>query len=247
MAIAQRCCDLWLKAAYSAVKKTPGMLGLLGVLMLAAISNAPVEFCPAAITIRAQGVKHSYQDQLPRSAQYGFELSAEGSRVVTSSKVAFETDAGWFTIDVPPVALTERFWHYGRPYDRVIDREFVSPVMYAKFPAPVRVLRVWVSSAAASGDNTFGWSGKGTVQCEPPPVRDVHAFDPSMDVVDFDDLGAEPPAGALQLTPQSSPALASANCRNPFEDIKSIERLLPDGTANTNHSRDAKDVLLELR
>lgn len=134
---------------------------------------AVTEFCPARVDIAAVQPANAASDPSPSpsaspepAALYGMELSAAGPRSVLAT-VVFDTDAGWFTADIPNETLIEKDRHYSGPASTFIKHDWISPIVYVRFPKPVLILHEWVTSALSQGDS-FGWQTQGIVTCLPP-------------------------------------------------------------------------------
>lgn len=180
-------------------------------------AQAMIEFCPAALHVQAVGAQ-SADDATP-AAVYGFNLTALAPRSV-SATVAFDTSAGWFTIDVPQTALTEKDRHYTMRGVRFMRRDYVSPVMYVRFPQSVTLNHSWVYH---SGDFT----------CPPPPApgkgQNVHGHSGmQMDAADKDRLSDAPGAASVVLPAKSSPPLETAVCTEPFREATVTSPVVPD-------------------
>jgi TonB family protein len=203
-------------------------------------AKAMIEFCPA--TFNYQAVGQSEEARTP-AALYGFELSALGPRTITTATLAFDTDAGWFTVDVPGVTLIRKARHYSEPYISFVRHDYVSPIFYARFPKPVTVVRAWVLSASAQGDSLFSWGQEGTVRCDPgtQQLRLITAKDikpiahgeryrpvlPELDPNDRDTLSASPPPVALVVDARQSKSLENASCIQPFQDGMVVSQATP--------------------
>ena len=188
-------------------------------------ARATAEFCPARLTMRPID-----GDAATGSRMFGFDLSAQGPRTVTAM-LAFDTDAGWFTAAVPPVAIGEKDRHYTSPWADFMRRDFVSAKMYLQFPAAVKVRRAWVYAAQAADDD-FGWTAQGQVKCSasaaiavPPNVTEPP---PTLDPKDSDRLNDPPPANAKPLIAVKSAALGRTNCGQPFSDAAVTTQTSPD-------------------
>ena len=207
-------------------------------------ASAMVEFCPAMLSyervgndaalIRQQSSKDAMgKSSTQTSTLYGFELSAFGPRTLTSVTLAFDTSAGWFTVDVPGVTLVEKDRHYSAPWVSFVRRDYVSPAFYVHFPKAVDVPRAWVLTAATQGDSLFEWDKQGTVQCDPSPQRaytiavdtgkpplGLHSRPAfyKLEPHDEDNLSVPPPATALILAARSSEPLETSTCAQPFRD-----------------------------
>lgn len=200
-------------------------------------ASAMAEFCPATLKIHAVGQS---EDDTGPAALYGFELTALGSRTITSATLAFDTNAGWYTVTVPATTLAQKVRHYTSPVVSFTRLDYVSPVLYVRFPQPVRIAHAWVSRASAQGDGAFGWQAQGTVTCDPPPTAsaeqerqmrnrraDRDKLDPSLDPKDRDQLSAFPTATSLLLAAQVSTALETVNCPDPFRDATVRDQARP--------------------
>ncbi|HET7813804.1 MAG TPA: hypothetical protein VFL13_05475 [Candidatus Baltobacteraceae bacterium] len=204
----------------------------------------PIEYCPATAIVRAEGVTRSNEDQLRAARRYGFELRGEGAREVSNATLAFDTDAGWFTVDVPAVTLSVKLRHFAKPYDDYVDREFVSKPMYVAFARTVHVNRVWVLSAQAHGPGAFDWNDRGVVACEPDAERDMHDYSMEGPAVDADPLGIVPPDAAM-LTPSPAAAQRTIACRKPFDDFHTLDDFSPDAVRGNGHYN-AKATLIRV-
>ena len=182
--------------------------------LCAARAAAVAEFCPAQVSLRPVG------DGFKPAQVYGFQLYAQGPRTVTTM-VALDTSAGWFTATVPAVAIVEKDRHFTAPWISFVRRDWVSPIMYLRFPAVVNVARAWVYLARATGDS-FGWEAKGQVSCSANPgpaiPKKVPSRPPIIDPHDEDQLNAPPPLNVNLVPAASSPPLKQSNCGKPFED-----------------------------
>lgn len=191
-------------------------------------ASAMTEFCPAKLEYQAVGQSDGATDPAPL---YGFALTALGPRTISASTLAFDTSAGWYTVQLPAVTLAEKVRHYTSPVVSFTRHDYVSSVLYARFPQPVRIEHAWVSSAAAQGDGAFGWQAQGSVTCDPPPAAaadqvrhmadlraDPFKLDPKLDPKDEDHLSAAPGAMSLLLSAQASTALETAHCTDPFRE-----------------------------
>jgi hypothetical protein len=112
---------------------------------------AVIEFCPATLVYDSVG-----QPPSAKSSVYGFALTALRPRTVTSATLTFDTSDGWYTLDVPGVALIRKARHYSAPNASFVRYDYISPILYARFPRPITVSRAWVSSASTQGDSTPG-------------------------------------------------------------------------------------------
>ena len=162
---------------------------------------------------------------------FGFELTAEGARSVTAT-VAFDTDAGWFVASIPSTTLQAKERHYDSPSASFVKRNWISPIMYLKFPTAVNIAHSWVYSAQTIGDD-FGWSKMGVVSCQPfagarapnPPLApQVVRLDPK----DVDDLSIPPGPGSTIVAVTKSKPLKQAHCATPFQDATATRTVRPE-------------------
>ncbi|HLI94764.1 MAG TPA: TonB family protein [Candidatus Baltobacteraceae bacterium] len=203
----------------------------IGVLICAAFffcahrpASAALEYCPARLDARAVG--QSVPSKNP-AALYGFELTGLAPRTIATATLAFDTSAGWYTVDVPSVALVEKDRHYSAPWVDFIRHDYVSPVMYVRFPQPLTIAHGWVSSAV-TGDDGTGWQAGQTVTCDPIAMASpdqmknaqaahlTYRRQYTLDPKDGDHLSDSPSANSLVLTPRPAQALESSNCAEPF-------------------------------
>jgi hypothetical protein len=203
---------------------------MLGALIGAAVfvlmlrpAQATVEFCPTAMKYERVGPESA--KDLP-SALYGFELTAFGARTITSARLAFDTSAGWYTVGLPATVITEKDRHYDGSA-RFVRHDYVSPVMYVRFPEELTIAHAWLYSAAAQND-TYGWQGRGIITCDPPPasspkqlqrlpkrrIQPPYYLDPK----DEDRLSDAPSATSAVFVPSSTKPLEASNCDEPFRD-----------------------------
>ncbi len=183
---------------------------------------AIAEFCPANLEY-PQAVGTSRVS----SAVYGFRLTASDGRTIASATLAFDTSAGWYTATVPAVTLNPKVRHFSANWVSFTRRDYVSPIMYVRFPSTVGIAHAWIDSAAAEGDS-FGWQAKGLVECDPPPAASPNQTHQQsfqwyrLDPKDDEDLGAAPTSESLVISATPSTALESANCSEPFR-ISSVK------------------------
>lgn len=191
-------------------------------------AQAMIEFCPATLQVAPVKTDAAQKDDSP-SAVYGFDLSAMGPRSVKAT-LAFDTSAGWYTVDLQPVTLVEKPRHYTSVSAYFVRRDFVSPVMYVRFPGVVSINHSWVYSAAAQADGAFGWEKQGQVTCDPPGTASVTPgkFAPKLDPKDRDHLGDPPRAASLIVAAKQTPALETADCSDPFADATATKTVVPD-------------------
>jgi TonB family protein len=144
--------------------------------------------------------------------------------------LAFDTDNGWYTVDVPAVTLFQKNHHYANSLSSFTRHDWVSPVLYVTFPADVTIVRTWVYSAAARNADTFGWDALGAVACPPPPdlAPDQRALykgqqvrvmrDKAYQLENPDPLSAPPTSRSLILKAMPSKPLEHTNCAEPFRE-----------------------------
>lgn len=179
-------------------------------------AQAMVEFCPAALHVRAVGAEQR-NDAAP-AALYGFDLSARSARSV-SARLAFDTSGGWFTVDVPQITLTEQDRHYTLRGMQITDRNYASPVMYVRFPKTLTLNHSWIyrsddvtcapPAAPGKGQNTYGKSGL------------------QLDAADKDRLSNAPGSGAPVLNAKPSSPLETADCADPFREATAASPVVP--------------------
>ncbi len=194
----------------------------LCILALPRQAQAMIEFCPAMLNRDPVGAPDP-KGPLPAAALYGFDLYALGPRSVESATLAFDTTAGWYTVKVPAVAITEKLRHYTSAVVRFVRRGWVSPTMYVRFPAPLKISHAWVFDAQVTGDG-FGWEAKGEVRCSPPAGartrvphgRNDSGLDPKLDPKDEDALWLAPGPASIVLDAQPAKALETTSCMHPF-------------------------------
>src|SRR5581483_9329611 len=122
------------------------------------------------------------------------------------------------------VTLLEKDRHYSGPSSSFVRRDYVSPVLYARFPTALKISHAWVYTAQAQNDGPFGWQAQGLVRCDPSPQRtrlifvgrrnvgrseftwDIYKLDPR----DADALSATPTSASLILNAQTSKPLQNA-------------------------------------
>jgi TonB family protein len=191
---------------------------------------AITEFCPADLTYKAVGA----DEGTPKNAQlYGFDLSALTARKIAAS-LAFDTTAGWYTVDLPDVQLVPKVRHYNGDFSYV-ETDYLSPKIYVRFPQPLMVMHGWLLWASATGDG-MGWEAKGAVACPPPPdsspdqekriPKGAKAY--TVDAKDDDHLSAPPDAWSTLLAAQPSKPLATTDCSEPFREAAVQNQVTPD-------------------
>ncbi|HEV3154143.1 MAG TPA: hypothetical protein VGZ02_10100 [Candidatus Baltobacteraceae bacterium] len=201
--------------------------------LCAGAASATTEFCPARVVMHAAGADASATGP---ADTYGLELTALGPRQVMA-QIGFDTDAGWFTVDVPEQTLLRKQRQYNGPSASFMKDEWVSPMFHVRFPRPVNVAGAWVTSATSTGDG-FGWAQEGIVECLPPgdvgDVKELKASrgpsrsDITVDLKDIDPLWRAPAAGETVLAAKSSAPLASTSCAQPFRPVEIARQQPPD-------------------
>lgn len=176
-------------------------------------AQAAVEFCPATVA-GSSG---------PGGAQiYAYRLQAEGTRSVTG-EVAIQTDAGWYAAAFKDVALANHASRYDTDEGTYRLTQAVSPLLYVRFPKPVRVTGLWVRRASATGDREFGWDARGTIACAPQVYRPAGESAPSAGADRLHDedrlpYDAAPSPKDAVATANPIPPEAPAACAVPFVD-----------------------------
>lgn len=190
------------------------------------------EFCPTDIRSAPVAPKTDGSATI-----YGFQLTALGPRSATAT-IAFDTDAGWFTAQVPTTTLVQKDRHYVGKFSEFTLRDWVSPTMYLQFAQPVNIRQRWVLHAAATGDQ-FGWAAQGDVTCEPYSggAGEYLPASPSFEFTtkDLDPISQTPPSGATVIKAQTSAALKKPDCANPFQNagiaaMAQVHNLTPSRT-----------------
>ena len=209
---------------------------------------AIAEFCPATLTyahaadtpalLRRQSAIDSVGDAQPRLASlFGIELSAYGPRTIVSAKLAFDTTAGWFTADVPQTALIEKDRHYANASAAFTRHDWITPVMYVRFPVPAAIAHAWVYSITVAGDDMFNWSAQGTVICPPTPgpskqqARNQSKMSQAsrwLDPKDEDHLDVPPGPNSTILQGTASNALGDSSCAEPFREAEVTSQAEPE-------------------
>lgn len=209
-------------------------------------ASAMVEFCPADLSyervtagtqlVRRQAGSNEAASYSPEfSSLYGFELSALGVRTITQATLAFDTTGGWYTLDVPAVTLVAKERHYSNPLVSFVRRDYVSPVLYVRFPQAVTINHAWVYSVAAQHDAPFGWQARGTVTCDPPAApsaQQAQSYNKPeafyhLAEADADPLSQPPGATSLILSAKTSPPLEQSNCPEPFREATVKTQVTP--------------------
>ncbi len=195
-------------------------------------AQAMIEFCPAVLHRAPVGTADP-KGPLPAAALYGFDLSALGARSLDRATLAFDTTAGWFTAKVPAVAFGEKLRHYTSVTVRFVRRDWVSPIMYVRFPVALKISHAWVFDAQVHGDGPFGWEAKGDVTCSPPSTAETRAgrndirLDPKLDPKDEDALWLPPGPASIVLDAQSAKALETTSCSDPFRPATAVYAAQP--------------------
>lgn len=204
-------------------------------------AHAMVEFCPAQLEYTRVGTESAQSDP---ATLFGLNLSALGARTITSATIAFDTSAGWYTMNLPDVTLAAKQRHYTSKWVSFVRRDYVSPPFYVRFPQALTIRNAWVYSAAAQDDGAFGWHAMGLVSCDPPAEASpeqrkrfktagkdrTYTLDPA----DEDRLSDAPAATALVLAAQPSKPLEISDCAEPFREAtvdKQVEPQYPSEAA----------------
>lgn len=211
-------------------------------------AQALTEFCPAGMSIKPVGTNGDGLLGDTTASLYGFELTAMGARTV-SGTLAFDTDKGWYTAQVPAVPLAAKVRHYSTPYVKYTEQDFVSQRMYVRFPNDVRLFNTWLYRAAASDDGPFGWQARGTVSCMPRPKRDIRTKrrrSPliKLDPADDDRLSDAPRASSTVLDAKASSALFSENCPEPFKDAVATAPVTPQWPIGLRPAAETSSVVM---
>jgi TonB family protein len=188
-------------------------------------ASAVVEYCPAHLSYQPVGNEKT-------AALFGIELTALGPRKVTAATLAFDTSRGWYTVQIPALQIAEKDRHYTSPSAEFMRRDWVSPILYVRFPSAISIAHAWVDSIKVTGDGAFGWQQRGNVQCDPPagavPRQKTPAtIDIKVNPKDVDPLSAPPAPGAMLLAAEPSKALATTDCTEPFRDATVVEQAQP--------------------
>lgn len=209
---------------------------------------AIAEFCPATLQyehaadtpalLRRQSASDSVGDAQPRTASlFGIELSAYGPRTIVNAKLAFDTSAGWFTADVPQTAFIEKDRHYSNASAAFTRHDWITPVMYVRFPVQATIAHAWVYSITVAGDDMFNWAAQGTVICPPTPgpskqqarhEQKAPIASNWLDRKDEDHLDAAPGPNSTILQAQTSSALGDSNCPEPFREAEVTSQAEPE-------------------
>jgi TonB family protein len=197
-------------------------------------ASAMAEFCPATLNYQRVG-PDTAKDQ--PGDLYGFNLSALGPRTISSAVLAFDTSAGWYTVEVPGMPISEKERHYSNPTVSFVRHDYVSPKLYVRFPRAVHIDHAWVYNAQALNDGPFGWMAQGDVICDPPAAASpeqatafrniVRPFYKLADV-DSDGLSEPPTAKTITLPAAASKALESASCADPFREATVKHQAVPE-------------------
>ena len=144
-----------------------GLFAIGALLCLQGRAQALTEFCPASVTWHAFDVPGQTVADQPAAQLYSFELDALGARSVRGV-LGIETNDGWYLAPFPSAALTAHATAFTSDLGGFTQWQFYSAPMYVRFPASVRIERMWVAEGATQGDVAFGWDAKGRVLCDPP-------------------------------------------------------------------------------
>jgi TonB family protein len=176
---------------------------------------AVVEYCPASLAYQPVGKDRT-------AALFGIELNALGPRSVTAGTLAFDTSGGWYTAKIPSMVITKKERHYTSPSATFTRSDWISPIVYVRFPSAITISHAWVDEIQVAGDGAFGWQERGNVQCDPlPALAPDQKFptvknDIQMDPKDQDPLSAPPASDALVVAAQPAKPLESTDCKEPF-------------------------------
>lgn len=195
-------------------------------------ASALAEFCPATLNYARVGPDSAKDEP---GDLFGFNLSALGTRTISSATLAFDTSAGWYTLDVPAATLSVKERHYTSPWVAFVRHDYVSPTFYVRFPKQVVVQHAWLYQASAQDDGPFGWQIQGLVSCPPPPdaapnqadrllkPRDLY----TLAAADNDRLSDQPTAKSLVLGALPSKPLETTACAEPFRNATVKSFLVP--------------------
>lgn len=177
------------------------------------------EACPA----RVDGMK------LHAGGIVAFDLAARRSRLLSAS-MEMQTDAGWFTFNIPATQLlvSAEHWHTNN-VDWTANRIASAP-LYVQLPAgSAKVRYLWLTRAHVLTPSD-PWYSAGPVTCAPyanaiartPVVAEVSIGKTSdidrMILLNPDrSLDAAVPRGAPILAAESTPAM-TYSCAHPFEN-----------------------------
>ncbi len=192
-------------------------------------AKAEIEFCPASLSIGSVGTTAPSQP----ATTYGFILKASGPRNVIAT-LTFDTDKGWFSSTTPPVALTEKQYHYDLGAWSALRSRWNSPLMYVKFPSPVRLPNAWVSAANAQA-------------CAPSVEHERPVNDPFSESVTFyrnrlvaneaDRLSVAPAPNSVVLLARTTAPMYRVTCAKPFSDAEFTRTAMPDPGNATHFDR----------
>jgi TonB family protein len=178
--------------------------------LTAAQARAVTEFCPASLAIKAVGTTTQNQP----ATLYGVMLRAPGPRAVTAT-LAFDTDHGWFAATIPPVTLTGKTYRYRDAIRTATRSDWISPVMYVRFPSSTKIANSWISNANA-------------LPCAPSPPTPNGASGPRfgyrIDPANEDKLDAAPTSNSVVVLTQKIAPLYQPVCANPFRDGRLVEQ-----------------------
>ena len=171
-------------------------------------------------------------DGLP-AAVHSLVLSALSSRTVSGTIVVHTADE-WYTLRFTNVTLSRYDEKWQDTYASFSTTEFLSPVLYVRFPKPVSVQSVFVNEASTSGETAFGWDAKGNVTCTGGSDISIIALgagaiisgtmEKSKSTSDLQRLNPipssrnAPPDGTPTLTPALTSAPGLTDCAAPFAE-----------------------------
>ncbi|HET9392355.1 MAG TPA: TonB family protein [Candidatus Rubrimentiphilum sp.] len=205
----------------------------LGSFMLSAARDAKAadEFCASWLYLKPVGVTGSpYTGTL-----YGFTLNAGAPKTV-SAVLAFETELGWYSVAIPPVAIASTTHHVIEPNGkhRAVPA-WTSSAMYLQFSHPVSLMNAFV----------LGANGQA---CPPQPRwalmpksrGPATIGDPQYP--DKTTLAPEP--GDLVLPPKPAKLSYNTNCAEPFHDAGVKTLVSPDYPEPLRHGNQGTAQIL---
>jgi hypothetical protein len=185
-------------------------------------ARAESEFCPAQV-----GAWHSFGAS--NEGLRAFYIGAGSTRTV-SGDVIVQGENGWYTFAFANVQVLPDLAHYQNDAVRFDRNEYHSKPLYLQLPAGEKVLRWWVTDAAATGDAVFNWDAKGAVKCAPQGQVEIvdgaasgkgAALHYTSDVTrtnPLHDLEQLPAAGDAVLVATATDAPAGlTGCKDPFK------------------------------
>lgn len=187
-------------------------------------------FCPAQVSIEAQNDRSGDQ-YVPRSQNYGLELVADSPRSMQTATVIFDTDAGWFSVTLPPSSFAPKVRSYEDVFPSYERHQWVSPIVHIGFAAPVQISRAWIGSAVVSSD-TEGWTKLGQIACPPPASEKLqsagYAKRSEMRPAQWEPLWMPAEPGEATLLPAKMAPLYSSSCPHPFAAATAQHVVPPD-------------------